>query len=447
MDFSEIKRILADAAERLGISHYDVYFSRSNSVSVETFKDEVSSFSSENSIGICFRCLTNGKFGYASCEKITEEELRALVSKAAENAAYIETEDKAILFEGSPSYREVNNEILPMPSAAELRELALKMQKQTYEESEFVSDGTESSVGASEISIDLCNSYGLSLHKEASVYSAVVSAVVTKGGESEDDYEYCFGKNFDSIKELSEKSVRSALSKLGAVELESGTYPVVISGKQMSVLLDAFSGVFSAKSVKLGLSLLNGKEGEKIASDKVTLVDDPYSEYLVAKTSFDAEGVSTKTKTVIKDGVLQTLLYDLTTAAAMGKKTTANASKAGYASAIVISPYYFGIEAGDTSFDDLLLRADGGVYVTQLKGLHAGANAVTGDFSIESSGYLIENGKLGRAVKSFTIAGNFYELLKDIELLSDKVTVGVPGVFHAVGAPDILLKNVSIAGK
>ena len=447
MNFSEIQKILADAAKRQGISQYDVYYVKNNSVSVETFKDEISSFSSENSIGLCFRCLVDGKFGYASSEKITKEELLTLVNKAAENAAYIETEDDAVLFEGSPSYREVENARLSMPSAAELCDLALEIQKQTYAESEYVTDGTESSVGATEISIDLCNSYGLSLHKEAYVYSAVAAAVVNKDGASEDAYEYRLGKSFDNTKVLSEMAVNKALSKLGATELESGTYPIVISGKQMSVLLDTFSGVFSGKSAKLGLSLLKGKEGEKIASELVTLVDDPYSDHLVAKTPFDAEGVSTETKNVIKDGFLQTLLYDLSTAATMGKTPTANASKSGYSSAIVISPYYFGIEAGKSSFEELLTESEGGVYVTELKGLHAGANAVTGDFSIESAGFRIENGKLGNPVKAFTIAGNFYDLLKNIEKLSDQVTVGVPGVFRAVGAPDVLLKNVSIAGK
>ena len=447
MNFSEIKEILADAANKQGISHYDVYYVKNNSASAETFKDAISSVSSENSIGLCFRCLKDGKFGYASCERITEEELCALVSKAAENATYIESEDEAILFEGSPSYREVNNKVLPMPSATELCDLALQMQRQTYAESEYVTDGTECSVGATEISIDLCNSYGLTLHKEAYVYSAVSAAVVSKDGEAEDAYEYRLGTSFDNTKELSEKAVSKALSKLGATELPSGIYPIVLSGKQMSVLLDTFSGVFSGKSAKLGLSLLKGKEGEKIAADIVTLVDDPYSECLVAKTPFDAEGVSTETKTIIKDGVLQTLLYDLSTAQAMEKKPTANASKAGYSSAIVISPYYFGIEAGKMSFDELLTRADGGVYVTELKGLHAGANAVTGDFSIESAGFRIKDGQLAEPVKSFTIAGNFYDLLKNIDCLSDQITVGVPGVFHAVGAPDVLLKNVSIAGK
>jgi PmbA protein len=164
MEFSEIKEILADAARAVGIEHYDVYYAQSNSVSAETFKDEISSFSSENSIGICFRCLIDGKFGYASCEKITKDELCALVSKAAENAAYIESDDEAVLFEGSDAYREVEYERLPMPSASELRELALGIKRQTYAESEYDVDGTESSVGTTEISIDLCNSYGLSLH-------------------------------------------------------------------------------------------------------------------------------------------------------------------------------------------------------------------------------------------------------------------------------------------
>ncbi len=447
MKFEEMKAILSDAASEAGIAHYDIYYSSSNSVSTETLKDEISAFSSEMSMGICFRCLVDGKFGQASCENFTESELRALVKRAADNASYIEADDEAILFAGSPSYHEVNNELLPMPSAAELRERALTLQKQTYAESEFVADGTQSMVAASSMSVDMYNSYGLSLHKDASAYQSLVAAVVSKDGEAEDEYDYVFGKSFDGSDTLAGRTVSKALSKLGAEPLESGNYNVVISGKQMSVLLRTFSGIFSAKNVKLGLSLLGGKEGEKIAADIITLVDDPFSDRLIAKTPFDAEGVATETKTVIEKGMLKTLLYDLSTAAAMGKKTTANGSKGGYASPVVIAPYYFGIEAGDTSFDDMLKKAGNGVYVTALKGLHAGANPVTGDFSIESAGYRIVDGKLGGAVKSFTIAGNFYELLKNITLLSNEVTLGVPGTFGGYGSPDALLENVSIAGK
>jgi PmbA protein len=91
--------------------------------------------------------------------------------------------------------------------------------------------------------------------------------------------------------------------------------------------------------------------------------------------------------------------------------------------------------------------AEGGLYITDLKGLHAGANATTGDFSIEAAGFKIEDGKLGAAVKSFTIAGNFFDLLKSIAAISDTVEVGVSGGFTTFGSPAVLVHNMSVAGK
>ena len=82
-----------------------------------------------------------------------------------------------------------------------------------------------------------------------------------------------------------------------------------------------------------------------------------------------------------------------------------------------------------------------------MKGLHAGANAVTGDFSIDSEGFRIRDGKLCGAVKSFTVAGNFFELLRDIDEVSSGLEFGLPSGFTSFGAPDILVRKMSIAGK
>ena len=215
----------------------------------------------------------------------------------------------------------------------------------------------------------------------------------------------------------------------------------------MRSLLSAYSPVFSAKNARLGLSLLAGKEGEKIASEIVTLTDDPMREGNDIVTPFDAEGVATYRKNVIENGVLKTLLHNLESAALDGVESTGNASKGGYSAPVGISPYSFCIEAGELSFDELLGVCENGIYITELKGLHAGTNSVTGDFSLESAGYLIENGKLTRAVKSFTVAGNFFTLLKDVAALSDKVDTGVPTSFTSYGSPDVLVKNMSVAGK
>ena len=128
-------------------------------------------------------------------------------------------------------------------------------------------------------------------------------------------------------------------------------------------------------------------------------------------------------------------------------ETTGNASKGGYASPVDISPYAFCIEAGAYTEDELFALAENGVYITEVKGLHAGANAVTGDFSIESAGFLIKDGKKANAVKSFTIAGNFFELLRSITALSNEVKFGVPGGKTAFGSPNVLIKDMSVAGK
>jgi PmbA protein len=87
------------------------------------------------------------------------------------------------------------------------------------------------------------------------------------------------------------------------------------------------------------------------------------------------------------------------------------------------------------------------VYIHSLEGLHAGANAVSGDFSLQSAGYLIENGVKTTHVKSFTVAGNFYELLKHIEALADNCALRNPLGPTAFGAPDVLVSGLSIAGK
>jgi PmbA protein len=195
------------------------------------------------------------------------------------------------------------------------------------------------------------------------------------------------------------------------------------------------------------MSLLAGKEGSKVASDTVTITDDPMREGVSIQTYFDAEGVAAHRKNIVENGVLNTLLYNRETALKAGKESTGNASKGSYESPVGISPYAFCIEAGEYSLDQLFEIAGDGVYITEVKGLHAGANAITGDFSIESAGFLIKNGKKAEAIKSFTIAGNFFELLKSIHALSNEVEMGVPTGFTTFGSPAVLIKDMSVAGK
>ena len=176
----------------------------------------------------------------------------------------------------------------------------------------------------------------------------------------------------------------------------------------------------------------------------MTLIDDPFFKGSLVSRNFDAEGSPTYTKKIIENGVFSTLLYNLKTAAVAGKKTTGNASKAGYDAAVGISPFTMYIAPGEITEDELLAKAGNGVYITSLGGLHAGANAISGDFSLQSSGFMIEDGKKTGYVKSFTVAGNYYDLLKNITALASNLKM--PGMGR-LGSPSVLVEGLSIAGK
>ena len=129
-------------------------------------------------------------------------------------------------------------------------------------------------------------------------------------------------------------------------------------------------------------------------------------------------------------------------------KSTGNGRKASYASKVNILPYNFFLAAGDAgSREDIFKTTGKGIYITALNGLHAGANPITGDFSISSEGFLIEDGVKGRPVKQFTISGNFYELLKKIALVGSEMKLGTPRMGCCFGAPTIMVKDISVAGK
>ena len=447
MELSRAKQIIFDAARAAGLEEYEIYYMNGASLSAEALKDSLSAFSCGEGGGISLRCIVDGKMGYASTELFEEAELADLVRRACDNARYIEKEDTAPIFAGSESYATLNlPEYTPL-SAAEAKAMTLDMQKQIYAYSEAVTDGTQAACMSSSTEIYLCNSHGLELSNRVGLSGVYAMPIIKVGEESADAFEFALCSDTEKIATLAKAATDKALAKIGAGSVASGKHNIVFAGSQMRSLLSVFASAFSAKNAQLGLSLLAGKEGQQIAAECVCIVDDPMREGSPMQTHFDGEGVATYKKNVVENGVLTTLLYDLTTAAKAGVASTGNGKRGSYASTVEVAPFNFGLCPGSMTEDELLAKAQNGIYVTALKGLHAGADATTGDFSIESEGFLIENGKKTTYVRSFTVAGNFFELLKSIDSLSDTVDWGIPGGFTAFGAPAVLVRDMSVAGK
>lgn len=447
MNFDVLKNALVSALEKEGLSEYEIYYMSDESTSVATLNKEVNSFSSSSSGGLCLRVLVGGKMGYASTELMTEAEMAELPVRAKANAAATEKPDTVGIFKGSESYDELKLEKVELLLAAELKDYAIKTGEALFAKDTAVKEGTSSQAICAGTTVRLVNSHGVDLSLDCGINALIAEAVVGVDSENQTDYSFKNLKGEETVDEVVKEAVSEALAKIGAGSVDSGKYSVVISGNQMRSLLSVFSSAFSAKAVIDGMSRLKGLEGEKIASDIVTITDDPQREGNAVGTNFDAEGVATHRKAVVEAGVLKTFLHNRETALAMGKETTANASKAGYSSPIGVRPYSFAIEPGDKSRDELFALAGDGIYITEINGLHAGANPVSGDFSLQSAGFLIKDGKKAGAVKGFTVAGNFFELLKNISALGNKLERGVATGFTGFCSPDVLVPNMSVAGK
>jgi PmbA protein len=124
-------------------------------------------------------------------------------------------------------------------------------------------------------------------------------------------------------------------------------------------------------------------------------------------------------------------------------KEAMDAARATVAGPMTVAPSNFHFLSSDRSRDDLYLDAGNALLVTDLMGMHSGANAVSGDFSLGAKGFLIKNGKVDRPVNQITIAGNFFELLRDIEAVGSDLEFGA----SCFASPTLMVRSLSVAGK
>lgn len=448
MDFNAFKDAVIAACVDLGITEYELYYQAGESTSVDTFQHGINQFTASRDGGVCFRCIVNGKMGYASTEELSVRQARAVVTRAADNASVLEAEEAVFLGEGGQAYEDLEVRPYDLPSTEELISTVLAVQEKIYAADPAVIDGSQTQGVLETSEIAIYNSKGLDLRYQNSVSGLVVAGVVSDGKEMSDDYKIKLGK-LDTIDtdELVKKVVDGAKEKLGGDVAPTGQYPVIFDPEAMSSLLSAYSSVFSSENAQKGLSKLADAEGRVIAAPIVTLVDDPFHRENPEPIHFDAEGSPTHCKKVIENGVLNTLLYNLKTAAVAGKKTTGNASKSGYDAPVAVRPFTMYLAGGDVTEEELLRMAGNGVYINSLSGLHAGADDISGDFSLQSAGYMIENGRKTAYVKSFTVAGNFYDLLKNVKALANNCHLPNAMGKTAFGSPSVLVEGLSIAGK
>lgn len=447
MELNQFVNELFDKAKEVGFAECEVYYVDKESLSIGVYKGEVEKYNLNNSYGLSFRGKINDKIGYSYTEILDKDAIEMLVRSAKESALSIESEDIQFIYEGDKEYKDISTYYPELENieADKLINIALGMEKEARELSDKVTSFGGCAVSYSSGSYGIINTKGLNLKNKSNILTAYVVPILTIEDKMYDGFGYVVAKSLDEVdvKKIANQGIEEALSKVNGKSVESGNYPIVIKNEAMVSLLSTFAGIFSADAAQKGLSLLKDKEGEVIASSNVSLVDDPHLEDGLATVGFDDEGVATKKTYLIKDGKLETLLHNLKTANKAGVKSTGNGFKGSYASPISVSPTNLYIEPGHKDFDGIISSIDKGLIICDFAGLHSGANSITGDFSLAAKGFYIENGKKTFPVEQITIAGNFFDMLKNI----DEVGSDLLFPMSSVGSPSVRVNGLAVAGE
>ncbi len=435
-----------ESSKKKGIEESELYYSDGESFTVKVFEGDISDYKVSEARGISLRGLYHGKMGYSYTEIFDDKSVNLLTDEVIESAEIIDSGDEEIIFEGSESYRELKlyNEDYTKVCIEEKIEFIKKLENACMEIDPRVHKVDYCIFGDGIGERIIKNSKGLELSQKGNSAYAYVSVVVRENDETKTGSAYKISNDFSefNVDELAKKAVEEAISMLGAKPISSGEYRIVMKNKTFASLIQSYSGLFSAENVQKGMSQLKGKLGHTLASEKFTLVDDPFLENGTSSRSFDDEGVATEYRKIVENGVLKTYLYNLKTAKKDGVKTTGNATKASYKGTMGISPSNFYLEKGNFDFKTLLEKLSDGLYITQLDGLHAGINKISGDFSLAARGYYVRNGQIERPVNQITVAGNYFEMLKSIEEIGDDLEF----TMSSVGSPSVLIKSLNISG-
>src|SRR6202040_1730060 len=289
----------------------------------------------------------------------------------------------------------------------------------------------------------LANSHGFVGEYRRSYCSvSAVPIAQTEDGAMQRDYWYSVARTLsklESPEQVGRVAAERTIRRLGARKAKTAQVPIIFDPMvAASILEHIFEGV-NGDSVYRGASFLAGRLGQKIAGDNVTVVDDGTIPGGFGTSPFDGEGIPTRRKLVIENGVLKSYLLNTYTAKKLGLETTANASR-GLAGTPGIGPGNYFLQPGKKTPKELIADVKEGLYVTEFLG--HGANLVTGDYSRGASGLWISGGELTYPVEEITVAGNLKEMFFNIsEIASDLEFRG------AMACPTIRIDGLTVGGE
>jgi PmbA protein len=298
----------------------------------------------------------------------------------------------------------------------------------------------QASVSASKSVTDIITSFGASLRRERTYFSATAYVIANDGDDESDAYEHQVKTSLAEldINELGIEAGRKACELLDAKRVKTDKYHILFSSDVMADFIELLLELTDGDNVYKKRSMLAGKLEQKIASSCFTLTDDPSLKNAAGSYTFDDEGQKASKTEIIKDGILKSFLHNSYTSKALGMGNSANASLGSGGNMSIDSSNVILESTTDKSIDEVCSEY---LRVTEVMGMHT-ADPISGDFSVGISGVYFKDGKAVYPFREAVLSGNLKDLLNGItHVFSNKKTFG------SITTADALFDKMTVSGE
>lgn len=432
-----------------GADEAEAFLQHSHVLTIEVESGRVETIKEAEEQTLAVRAIVGGRMGLSYTSDLTLAGLRDLAAQAVAIARVADADEYVGLPDPPAGWPTVNGYDPEMATHSREekidRALAIEQAARAYDPRVVLTRKvTYQERGQREA---IANSRGLLAEQEGNGCGGFAMVVARQANEQQigagSDLKRRYAA-FDPAK-VGIEAAEHAVALLGATSASTQRATLLLEPKMTAAFLGIIANLVRADNVQKNKSLLAGKVGQRVAASGVTIIDDGAHPDAPLVRAWDDEGVPSQRTLVISDGILQGYLHSTYTARKAHTRSTGNASRSSYKSLPEVASSNFVLLPGQETAATLQASISRGLLVKNLMNLHT-ANPISGEFSFGASGLWIEGGKVTGPVRGITIAGNLTELLLNIRAVgNDLVWSGMMGV--SVGAPSVVIENISIAGR
>ena len=407
-DLYDLARYVNKQAQAKGASESEVEIDVDSGTSVSVRLKELESVTLNNDKSLSITVYFGKKRGIATTSDFSKEAIESCLAAACDIAKFT-GEDKAFGLASSKLYPKKDIELdLYHPfedSQDAMIAKVLIVEKTALSFDKRISNSEGANFSTSNNLFVQANSNGFIGGFPSSRHTISCSVIAKDSSGMQRDYSYSNSRkisNLQSLEEIGETSAQRALNRLMPKPIKTGRYPVIFESQVATSLVSSIVSASSGSNQYRKTSFLLNSLDKKIASESLSINEDPYLKHGNATTYFDGEGVYVKPRVVVDKGFLKGYFLSSYSARRLKMQTTGNA---GGAHNLIAS-------SSSHSFKELIKKMGRGLVVTELMG--QGLNMVTGDYSRGVAGFWVEEGVIVHAVEEITIAGNMRDMLLNI---------------------------------